>query len=98
MIKYFYNIYLSSGISPTMITAIVYALIGTGAIFGITMLHRIVMISREIKELPCNGLSEEHWNASVDEVIRHHQIKNAVPLIAATYIVLLLANYFIIMR
>lgn len=97
MMKYIYAIYISSGISPAMITAIAHALIGTIIIFGAIMIHRVVVISREMKELPCNGLSEEHWNESVDEVIRHHQVKHAVPLIAATYVALLLVNYFIIM-
>ncbi|SHN00600.1 hypothetical protein SAMN02746066_04340 [Anaerosporobacter mobilis DSM 15930] len=96
--KYIYAIYLSSGISSAMITAITHALFGTGIIVGAIMIRRVFMISREIKELPSNGLSDEQWNASVDRVIRHHQIKHAVPLIAMTYVALLLVNYFIIMR
>lgn len=98
MMKYICAIYLSSGISPAMITAIAHALIGTGVIFGAIMIHKVVMITREIKELPSNGLTEEHWNASIDEVIRHYKIKHAVPLIATTYVALLMVNYFIIIR
>lgn len=96
--KYIYDLYRSSGISSAMITAIAQSLIGTGAIFGAFMLHRVFMILKEIKRLQNYGMSEEHWNSSVDEVIRHHQIKHPVPLIAATYVVLLLVNYFIIIR
>jgi len=62
------------------------------------MIHKVFMISREMKELPCKRLSEEQWNTSVDEVIRHHKIKHLVPLIATTYVALLMVNYFIIIR
>lgn len=96
--KYIYEFYLSSGISPAMITAIAHALIGTGVILGAIMIHKVFMISRETKELPGNGLSDEQWNTSVDGVIRHHQLKHAVPLIAVTYVALLMVNYFIIIR
>lgn len=98
MMKYIYEFYLSSGISHAMITAIAHSLIGTGVILGAIMIHKVFMISREVKELPGNGFSDEQWNASVDAVIRHHQIKHVVPLIAATYVALLLVNYFIIIR
>jgi hypothetical protein len=96
--KYIYEFYLSSGISPAMITAIAHALIGTGVIVVAIMIHKVVMILREIKEIPSNGISEEQWDKSVDGVIRHHQIKHAVPLIAVTYVALLMVNYFIIIR
>jgi len=98
MMKYIYDLYRSNGISPAMITAIAHALIATIIIFGAIMIHKVFMISKEMKEHPSNGLSEEQWNASVDEVIWHHQIKHPVPLIAATYVALLLFNYFIIIR
>lgn len=96
--KYIYEFYLGCGISPAMVTAVVHALIGTIIIFGAIMIHRVVMISREMKEFPSSGLFEEHWNASVDGVIRNHQIKYPVALIAATYVALLLVNYFISIR
>nr|WP_294487007.1 hypothetical protein [uncultured Anaerosporobacter sp.] len=96
--KYIYEFYLSSGISPAMITAIAHALIGTGVILGAIMIHKVLMITREIKELSSNEISEEQWNTSVDGVIRLHQIKHAVPLIGVTYVALLLVNYFIIIR
>lgn len=98
MMKYIYEFYLSSGISPAMITTITHALIGTGVILGAIMTHKVFMILREMKELPSMGLSEEQWNTSVDVVIRHHQIKHAVPLIAVTYVALLIVNYLIIIR
>lgn len=98
MMKYIYEFYLSSGISPAMITAIAHALIGTGVILGAIMIHKVFMISREMKELPSMGLSEEQWNTSVDEVIRQHKMKHAVPLIAATYVALLMLDYIIIIR
>lgn len=96
MLKYIYDSYLYIGINPTMITAIAHALIGTVIIFGGTMLHRVFTISREIKGILSNGVSEEYWNALVDIVIRKYQIKHSAPIIVVTYAALLLVNYFII--
>lgn len=98
MMKYIYEFYLSSGISPAMITAIAHAFIITIIIFGVAMLYKAFVISREIKRLLNLRVTDEDWNTLVDGVIRHHQIKHAVPLIAATYVALLLVNYFIITR
>ena len=96
MMKYIYKIYLSSGISSAMITAIAHALIGTVIIFGAIMIHRVFMISRVIKELTNYRVTDEDWDTLVEGVIRHHQIKHAVLLIAVTYTALLLVNYLII--
>jgi hypothetical protein len=98
MMKYIYEFYLRCGISPAMITAVVHALIGTGVIFAVVILQRIFMISQELKSISYNGESEQQWHETVDEVIRKHQIKHADLLIAVTYVTLLMANYFIIMR
>lgn len=96
MMKYIYEFYLRCGISPAMITAVVYALIGTGVISGVIILQRVFMISQELKSISDNGAPEEQWNETVDAVIKKHQIKHADPLIAATYAALLLINYFLI--
>jgi hypothetical protein len=95
LMKYIYEFYLRCGISPAMITAIVHALIGTGVICGVIIFQRVFMISQELKRISDNGALEEQWCETVDEVIRKHQIKHADPLIAATYVALLLVNYLI---
>lgn len=96
MMKYIYEFYLSCGISPAMITAVVHALIGTGVITGVIILQRVFMISQEIKGISDDRTSEEQWRETVEAVIKKHQIKHADLLIAATYAVLWLANYIFI--
>jgi H+/Cl- antiporter ClcA len=95
MMSYIYNFYLNRGISSAMVAAIVSALISTIVIFGAIMLKRALVISREIKSLQNNGMSETEWNTSVNGLIKKHQIKYLPMLIVVTYAAMLLFSYLL---
>lgn len=96
MMKYIYEFYLSRGISPEIITAIICALIGTIAVLGAFMLQRAFLISQEMKKLDSSEVSEEQWDETVYEVMRKHKIIYMEPLILVSYITLFLVNYLMI--